>query len=317
MAFISPYSKDRDFAKKIHQDAGIPFYECYISASLEVCEGRDVKGLYKKARAGEIKNFTGVSDPYEAPTNADMDIKTGELSLDECVNQVIKQLTDDGLLKDNNVTEIAQPLYESISSEEQTAVDSLKVIDIEVEQVEYLQTIGQGWAFPLNKFMDEMQVLEVTQMKTLTHNHKQHLFSVPITQHVSADEMATLKDEKRIAIKCTKISQDVLAVIEEPVFFDNRKEEISARTFGTLSTKHPKVDRIMSQGDYLVSGKSMKFIKEIKFNDGMDSYRMTPNQISEEIKKRNADVVYAFQVRNPLHNGHVLLLKDTREQLLK
>jgi adenylyl-sulfate kinase len=67
VAFISPYSKDRDFAKEIHNKNGIPFYECYISAPLEVCETRDVKGLYKKARAGEIKNFTGVSDPYEAP----------------------------------------------------------------------------------------------------------------------------------------------------------------------------------------------------------------------------------------------------------
>lgn len=67
VAFISPYSKDRDFAKNLHRDAGLKFYECHISASLEVCEGRDVKGLYKKARAGIIPNFTGVSDPYQEP----------------------------------------------------------------------------------------------------------------------------------------------------------------------------------------------------------------------------------------------------------
>jgi adenylyl-sulfate kinase len=82
VAFISPYSKDRDFAKNIHNENGIPFYECYINASLETCESRDVKGLYVKARAGEIKNFTGISDPYEAPAHPDLDIKTGELSLD-------------------------------------------------------------------------------------------------------------------------------------------------------------------------------------------------------------------------------------------
>lgn len=55
VAFISPYSKDRDFAKDIHKEMGIPFYECFINVPLEVCEGRDPKGLYKKARAGEIK----------------------------------------------------------------------------------------------------------------------------------------------------------------------------------------------------------------------------------------------------------------------
>ena len=67
VAFISPYSKDRDLARAVHKKAGIPFYECHIAASLEVCEQRDVKGLYKRARKGEIKNFTGISDPYEPP----------------------------------------------------------------------------------------------------------------------------------------------------------------------------------------------------------------------------------------------------------
>lgn len=82
VAFISPYSNARDLAKTIHNDSHIPFYECYISATLEACETRDVKGLYKKARAGEIKNFTGISDPYEAPKTPDLDIKTHELTLD-------------------------------------------------------------------------------------------------------------------------------------------------------------------------------------------------------------------------------------------
>ena len=82
VAFISPYGKDRNYAKEIHRKDNIPFYECYINSSLEVCEGRDVKGLYKKARAGEIKNFTGISDPYEAPENPDMDINTGANTID-------------------------------------------------------------------------------------------------------------------------------------------------------------------------------------------------------------------------------------------
>ena len=82
VAFISPYAKDRDFAKKIHGDAGLCFHECHIAASLEVCEGRDVKGLYKKARDGIIKNFTGISDPYEAPENPSLRIDTGTLTVE-------------------------------------------------------------------------------------------------------------------------------------------------------------------------------------------------------------------------------------------
>mmetsp|Transcript_22037 Transcript_22037/g.21217 ORF Transcript_22037/g.21217 Transcript_22037/m.21217 type:complete len:179 (+) Transcript_22037:29-565(+) len=81
VAFISPYQKDRDFARQIHKDMNLPFYECHISAPLNVCEDRDVKGLYKKARAGVIPNFTGISDPYEAPSHPEMDVKTHEQSL--------------------------------------------------------------------------------------------------------------------------------------------------------------------------------------------------------------------------------------------
>ena len=57
----------------------------------------------------------------------------------------------------------------------------------------------------------------------------------------------------------------------------------------------------------------MHFLREVEFNDGMDQYRMTPEQVNKTIIERNADAIYAFQVRNPLHNGHVLMLKDARE----
>ena len=144
-----------------------------------------------------------------------------------------------------------------------------------------MQTIAQGWAYPLTKFMDELQLLEVMQMKTITDavSGKKTLFSVPITQHVTKEQYETLKGEKQIALKAQG-SNEVLAIIENPVLFENRKEEISTRIFGTSSTKHPKVERIMAQGDYLVSGSKMRFVKKIEFNDGMDQYRYTPMEIN-------------------------------------
>ena len=111
-------------------------------------------------------------------------------------------------------------------------------------------------------------------MKTLTDGTgKRHLFSVPITQYVSKEQADSLKGEKRIALKCSALSEDVYAVIENPVFYENRKEEISARVFGTLSTKHPKVERILEQGDFLVSGSHMRYVKNVEFKDGLDIYR--------------------------------------------
>ena len=162
--------------------------------------------------------------------------------------------------------------------------------------------------------MNELQLLEVMHMKTITDplTGKKNLFSVPITCPLSAEEHERLQNAERIVLKCSEVSSDPLAVISKPQFFVNRKEEICARTFGTLSAKHCKAERIMAEGNWLLSGET-KFVKKIVYNDGLDAWRLTPSQIQEQVKAKGADAVYAFQVRNPLHNGHVLLLKDTRE----
>jgi adenylylsulfate kinase len=89
-AAISPYKAIRDEARAMIKD----FVEVYADAPLEVCEERDVKGLYAKARAGEIKGFTGIDDPYEAPENAEVVVKTGELSVEESAQAVIDKLVE-------------------------------------------------------------------------------------------------------------------------------------------------------------------------------------------------------------------------------
>ena len=151
-------------------------------------------------------------------------------------------------------------------------------------------------------------------MKMITGDDgNKHLLSVPITQHISAEDKKRFEGKSKIGIKCSKLSDQLLAVIEEPVIFANRKEEISTRVFGTFGKSHPKVERILAQGDFLISGKSMHFLRNVEFNDGMDHYRMTPEQVNQVIQDRKADAIYAFQVRNPLHNGHVLMLNDARE----
>jgi adenylylsulfate kinase len=89
-AFISPFSADRKEARVLCSDDN--FIEIYCKCSLEICEQRDVKGLYKRAKKGEIKEFTGISSPYEAPENAELVVDTGNLSLEECVDIVLNYL---------------------------------------------------------------------------------------------------------------------------------------------------------------------------------------------------------------------------------
>ncbi|ORX59449.1 adenylylsulfate kinase [Hesseltinella vesiculosa] len=97
-AFISPYRADRDSARQLHKEAGLPFVEVFADAPLDVVEQRDPKGLYKKAKAGEIKEFTGISAPYEAPEAPEVHVKTDQVSVEEGVQQVIKYLVDQGYL---------------------------------------------------------------------------------------------------------------------------------------------------------------------------------------------------------------------------
>lgn len=105
-SFISPYVADRKVARDLHEqsgsaggDAPLAFVEVYVDIPIEVAEQRDPKGLYKKARAGEIKDFTGISAPYEAPEAPELVIKTHESSVEECVAQIVKYLEEKDLIK--------------------------------------------------------------------------------------------------------------------------------------------------------------------------------------------------------------------------
>ena len=97
-SFISPYRKDRDQARKIHAEAGLPFVEIFVQASVDLCESRDPKGLYKKARAGQLPEFTGVSAPYEEPLKPEIVIDSGALSPQQATQQVLDFLQARGLL---------------------------------------------------------------------------------------------------------------------------------------------------------------------------------------------------------------------------
>ena len=99
-AFISPYIRDRDWVRsRVGKEK---FIEIYCDSSLAVCESRDTKGLYAKARRGEIAEFTGVSSPYESPLNPELHLRTDETSLEECVDIVVKYLLDRKFIANNS-----------------------------------------------------------------------------------------------------------------------------------------------------------------------------------------------------------------------
>ena len=99
-AFISPYRADRDQARALIAEGR--FVEVFVDCPLEVCEERDTKGLYKKARAGEIKEFTGISAPYESPLNPEVTVNSAELSIEACAGAVVSALVKAGLVPAEN-----------------------------------------------------------------------------------------------------------------------------------------------------------------------------------------------------------------------
>ncbi len=95
-SFISPYRRDRDRARQLHADAGLGFVEIFVDTPIDLCEDRDPKGLYKKARRGELRGFTGVDDPYEPPLHPEIVIKTAERTPQDIAAEILTFLQDSG-----------------------------------------------------------------------------------------------------------------------------------------------------------------------------------------------------------------------------
>ncbi len=96
-AFISPFKADRDRVRALVPEGD--FFEIYCKADLAICEDRDVKGLYQKARAGQIKEFTGITSPYEAPETPELSVETGAKTLEDCIDEVINALMKQGIIQ--------------------------------------------------------------------------------------------------------------------------------------------------------------------------------------------------------------------------
>ncbi len=99
VSLVSPYRADRDLARALHADDGLPFLEVWVSTTPEECERRDPKGLYARARAGEPRGFTGVDDPYEPPVEPELVLETDKLSPQECLEHLVTTLEQLGYLR--------------------------------------------------------------------------------------------------------------------------------------------------------------------------------------------------------------------------
>uniref|UniRef100_A0AAR2IKA9 Uncharacterized protein n=1 Tax=Pygocentrus nattereri TaxID=42514 RepID=A0AAR2IKA9_PYGNA len=310
-SFISPFTKDRAEARKVHEGAGLPFFEVFLNAPLEVCEKRDVKGLYRKARAGEIKGFTGIDSKYESPEAPELELRTGDLTVNECILLVVNLLKEKGIIPPGlteEVTELFVP--QNKVNLVQFDAKTLPTIAITKLDLQWVQVLAEGWASPLKGFMREREYLQALHFCNLLDSGTIN-FSIPIVLPVTMETKESLTGSAAVALE---YQGRRVAVLRNPEFFQHRKEERCARQWGTTCTKHPYIKMVMESGDWLVGG-DLEVLERIKWNDGLDQYRLTPQELRKKFKEMKADAVFAFQLRNPVHNGHALLMTDTRRKL--
>jgi len=195
---------------------------------------------------------------------------------------------------------------------EAATLPSVTLTDVDLQ---WVHVLSEGWASPLKGFMREDEYLQSLHFNcirqpdgSLTNQ------SVPIVLAVSEADKAAAADAKAIALKDP--SGEVVAILRDPEFYEHNKEERVARSFGLTDARHPYAEIIYNSGDWLVGGE-LEVLRTIKYGDGLDEFRLTPRQLREEYKARDADAVFVFQLRNPIHNGHALLMTSCREQLLE
>lgn len=192
--------------------------------------------------------------------------------------------------------------------------ETLEAVTVTDVDMQWIHVLGEGWASPLKGFMREDQYLQALHFNCIRlEDGSLSNMSVPIVLAITADDKARLEGKDAFTLKSPEGKP--VAILRNFEIYDHNKEERCARTFGLTDERHPYAEMIYSSGDFLVGG-DIEVLEPFTYDDGLDEYRLTPRQLHEEYKKRDADAVFFFQLRNPIHNGHALLMTSCREELI-
>lgn len=358
VALVSPFRARRDEVRELHKKMNIPFYEVYVDVPVSVAADRDVKGLYKRAIKGEIKDFTGISSPYEEPLNPEIHLHSSNTSLDEEVQLVIKYLEAQGLLTGveappagypgvavadggNAVAKFTTLYPDEPSLDTPSNYDELPRVLLRDEDVHWLQVIGEGWAAPLRGFMREGVYLQSLHFSSVLYDadnltdghlalHKPTNFAeysnefvskgkrvnmpVPIVLPINDAAKERIGSFKQVVL--VSPAGEELALLNDPEIYDHRKEERITTTFGAMDKGHPYIAEILKSGEFLLGGE-VELLKRVQYRDDLDKYRVTPSELRKRFEEMGADVVLAFQTRNPTHAGHAYLMNNARQQLIE
>ena len=334
-AFISPYKRMRDNARAEIGD----FVEVYVRTPMEVLLERDVKGMYKKAMAGEIQGFTGVNDPYEEPENPELVLETANESIEESALRVIDLLEERGYVpkgtsgavsvkvdRSSDARKLAEsrktpgpsvPHGGSLVNRElqgdalKSAIAHAKELPqftLDERELSDLELIGVGALSPLTGFMRRMDYETVVESMRLSDGL---IWAMPVTKAVTKEQAATLKEGQEITL--VDENGEAMAIMQVTDIYSYDKKREAEKCFGTTEDKHPGVARLYAQGDVLLGGPIQVLRRPAysQFND----YRLTPMETRKAMDEKGWKTVVAFQTRNPVHRAHEYLQKVSLETI--
>ncbi|KAJ6829893.1 ATP sulfurylase 2 [Iris pallida] len=212
------------------------------------------------------------------------------------------------------LVELVVPAGERAARREEAA--AMPRVPLGRADLEWAHVLAEGWASPLGGFMRESEYLQSLHFNSLRMADGSFVnMSVPIVLAIGDAEKEAIGDSPDVALAGP--GGDLVAILRRVEIYKHHKEERIARTWGTTAPGLPYVEAAIDPaGDWLIGG-DLEVLEPIKYNDGLDHYRLSPRELREEFDRREADAVFAFQLRNPVHNGHALLMNDTRRRLLE
>ncbi|KAJ8765429.1 hypothetical protein K2173_013187 [Erythroxylum novogranatense] len=190
-----------------------------------------------------------------------------------------------------------------LKTREAVSLPKVKLTKIDVQ---WVHVLSEGWASPLRGFMKQHEFLQTLHFNSLRLGDGSVVnMSVPIVLSIDDLTKQRIGDSTKVAL--VDSDDRTVAILSET----------DSKNMGTTAPGLPYVEEVITNsGNWLIGGE-LEVIEPVKYNDGLDRFRLSPAELRDEFAKRNADAVFAFQLRNPVHNGHALLMTDTRKRLLE
>ncbi len=316
-AAISPYRSIRDEQRRATER----FCEVYCECPIEVLQRRDVKGLYARALAGEIKGFTGVDDPYEPPLSPEVVVRTDRESPRESLARIVGKLEDLGVLpragqpadpaRGGLVRPHGGELVDRIARGEarQRLLDraaGMARVTLDERGASDLELIGNGAYSPLKGFMTPRDYLRVVRERRLESGA---VWSVPITLAVAAEAARGLAPGVEVALASPE--GRVVAVLELADRWAPDKELEAREVYRTTDASHPGVAYLRSSGDTYLGGEVWLVDRPVA--PQFAQYPRDPAATRAAFEARGWHRVVGFQTRNPVHRAHEYITKCALE----